>query len=229
MNRGAWQATLHGVAESRTGLSAHICTAMSSRFICVVAFHERDSLPFQDWIIFHCLYRLYLVYVFIYWWILGGGNGNPLQYSCLENPMDRGAWLATVHGVSKETQLSHWALWIFELLPSLGCWELCCYKHASVSLDSAFDSFEYIPRGGIHFLYLNPDGIVLGFHLYHAGTLLSSRAGLWALGAIAQALFISVACWGWLTRQTASSCSITSSCLPPPSIQWLWEGCRLSF
>ena len=31
----------------------------------------------------------------------GGGNGNPLQYSCLEHPMDRGAWRATVHGVTK--------------------------------------------------------------------------------------------------------------------------------
>jgi len=31
----------------------------------------------------------------------GGGNGNPLQYSCLENSMDRGAWWATVHGVAK--------------------------------------------------------------------------------------------------------------------------------
>ena len=31
----------------------------------------------------------------------GGGNGNPLQYSCLENLMDRGAWLATVRGVAK--------------------------------------------------------------------------------------------------------------------------------
>ena len=30
-----------------------------------------------------------------------GGNGNPLQYSCLENPLDRGAWWATVHGVAK--------------------------------------------------------------------------------------------------------------------------------
>ena len=29
-------------------------------------------------------------------------NGNPLQYSCLENPMDKGAWWATVHGVAKE-------------------------------------------------------------------------------------------------------------------------------
>ena len=32
----------------------------------------------------------------------GGGNGNPLQYSCLENPTDRGAWGATVHGVTKD-------------------------------------------------------------------------------------------------------------------------------
>ena len=40
----------------------------------------------------------------------GGGHGNPLQYSCLENPMDRGAWQATVHGVPKSwTCLSDWA------------------------------------------------------------------------------------------------------------------------
>ena len=31
----------------------------------------------------------------------GEGNGNPLQYSCLENPMDGGAWQAAVHGVTK--------------------------------------------------------------------------------------------------------------------------------
>ena len=31
----------------------------------------------------------------------GGGNSNPLQYSCLENPMDRGPWRAAVHGVAK--------------------------------------------------------------------------------------------------------------------------------
>ena len=31
----------------------------------------------------------------------GEGNGNPLQYSCLENPMDRGAWQAAVHGVPR--------------------------------------------------------------------------------------------------------------------------------
>ena len=38
----------------------------------------------------------------------GEGNGNPLQYSCQENPMDRGAWQATVHGVAKSwTRLSN--------------------------------------------------------------------------------------------------------------------------
>ena len=31
----------------------------------------------------------------------GGGHGNPIQYSCLENPMDRGAWQAMVHGITK--------------------------------------------------------------------------------------------------------------------------------
>ena len=40
----------------------------------------------------------------------GEGNGNPLQYSCLENPMDGGAWWATVHGVAKsQTRLSDFA------------------------------------------------------------------------------------------------------------------------
>ena len=33
--------------------------------------------------------------------IPGGGHGNPLHYSCLENPTDRGAWWATVHGITE--------------------------------------------------------------------------------------------------------------------------------
>ena len=36
----------------------------------------------------------------------GEGNGNPLQYSCLENPMDRGAWWATVHTGRKESDMT---------------------------------------------------------------------------------------------------------------------------
>ena len=35
----------------------------------------------------------------------GEGNGNPLQYSCPRNPMDRGAWWAIVHGVTKESDM----------------------------------------------------------------------------------------------------------------------------
>ena len=58
----------------------------------------------------------------------GGGHGNPLQYFCLENPMDRGAWQATVHRISKsQTQLkqhsllhTHIPVWLVPLsAPSL--------------------------------------------------------------------------------------------------------------
>ena len=46
----------------------------------------------------------------------GEGDGTPLQYSCLENPMDRGAWRATVHGVAKsQTRLSN-----FTSVPQVG-------------------------------------------------------------------------------------------------------------
>ena len=41
---------------------------------------------------------------------MGEGNGNPLQYSCLENPVDRGAWWAVVHGVAKsQTRLKQFS------------------------------------------------------------------------------------------------------------------------
>ena len=48
------------------------------------------------------------------------GNGNPLQYSCLENSMDWRAWLATVHGVAKSwTQMSNFTFTFFPMLKSL--------------------------------------------------------------------------------------------------------------
>ena len=48
----------------------------------------------------------------------GEGNGNPLQYSCLENPMERGAYRATFHGVTKsKTGLSKHALMLHICLP----------------------------------------------------------------------------------------------------------------
>ena len=50
----------------------------------------------------------------------GGGHSNPLQYSCLENPMDRGAWWATVHGVTKSrTQLK----WLSMHTCTLSLWD----------------------------------------------------------------------------------------------------------
>ena len=50
----------------------------------------------------------------------GEGNGNPLQYSCLENPMDREAWLTTVHGISQsQTQLSDFNFFHFHA-PNIG-------------------------------------------------------------------------------------------------------------
>ena len=43
----------------------------------------------------------------------GGRHGNPLHYSCLENPMDRGVWSATVHGVSESGTTEHTLLTVF--------------------------------------------------------------------------------------------------------------------
>ena len=52
---------------------------------------------------------------------LGGGHGHPLQYSCLENPMDRGAWRATVHGV---TRSQTWLKWLSRHACMLSVWDL---------------------------------------------------------------------------------------------------------
>ena len=50
----------------------------------------------------------------------GGGNGNPLQYSCLENAMDREAWQATVHDVTEsQTWLSDWTHTSLNIVPCL--------------------------------------------------------------------------------------------------------------
>ena len=50
-------------------------------------------------------------------YVLGEGNGNPLQYSLLENPMDGGSWWAAVHGVAKSrTRLSNYFLFSFHAL-----------------------------------------------------------------------------------------------------------------
>ena len=77
---------------------------------------------------------------------IGGGNGNPLQCSCLENPMDRGAWWAAVCGVTQSrTRLKRlsssstyiytahlypfFCHWTFRLLPCLAHYKQCCCEH----------------------------------------------------------------------------------------------------
>ena len=54
-----------------------------------------------------CIFNLHNVVWYISFSFSGEGNGNPLQYSCLANPMDGGAWKAAVHGVTRsQTRLS---------------------------------------------------------------------------------------------------------------------------
>ena len=107
--RGAWWATVYGVAKSQTRLSTYHYHKIASIIVCAPVFISLGYLPRSG----------------IAGWDFSGGsdgkasaynagdpgsipgsgrspgegNGNPLQYSCLENSMDREAWWATVHGV----------------------------------------------------------------------------------------------------------------------------------
>jgi len=51
----------------------------------------------------------------------GEGNGNPLQFSCLENPIGRGAWWATVHGISKESDTTEQLYFHFPFFKECSC------------------------------------------------------------------------------------------------------------
>jgi len=113
MDKGAWQATAHGVAKSQTWLSNfhkhtpqlsgnYIINGLS---ILYCGFSERNRFE----IAFHWFLESSI--------LIGEGNGNPLQYSCMENPMDGGAWWAAVYGVARSrTRLSD-----FTLFFSLSC------------------------------------------------------------------------------------------------------------
>ena len=71
------------------------------------------------------------------------GRGNPLQYSCLENPMDRGPWQATVHGVANESYKTETTPWTaaYQAPPSMGF--------------SRQDYWRNIPSKGIHSIFMN--------------------------------------------------------------------------
>ena len=74
---------------------------------------------------------------------LGGGHGNPLQYTCLENSMDRGTWWATVRGLQRQTWLKrlntaipHWMDFPHFVCPFIS-WGMLRYFHFVVKMDNA--------------------------------------------------------------------------------------------
>ena len=107
MDRGAWQATVHGVAESRTRLSDFTFTFTLAEIFPVAQMakkNEKNKITSLRYIFNYVIPQE----------VVGEGNGSPLQYSCLENPMDGGAWQATVHGVAKSrTRLSDFTFTFF--------------------------------------------------------------------------------------------------------------------
>ena len=89
MDEGAWWATVCGVAKSHTTERlTHTCITSFPGGI-VGKNPPASALGAGD------------VGLILGLGKSGEGNGNPLQYSCLENSMDRGAWWVTVHGVTK--------------------------------------------------------------------------------------------------------------------------------
>ena len=89
-------------------------------FLFTFNFQQFESdISWWFFFLFIYLFDIYILVFFFFFFffspvcltLFGEGNGTPLQYSCLENPMDRGAWWAAVHGVARSrTQLSDFTL-----------------------------------------------------------------------------------------------------------------------
>ena len=102
MDREVWHATVHGLTKSQTRLSSELNWPVWA-LACILSFFIRTTTIIL-WAITvpHSVLGSSII-GFDHWFgkIIETGNGNPLQYSCLENFMGRGAWWATVHGVPK--------------------------------------------------------------------------------------------------------------------------------
>ena len=107
----------------------------------------------------------------------GIGNGNPLQYSCLDNSKDRGAWWATVHGVVKSsTQLStHTHTRGRNSLDTLHVFKEDPYWCPFLLLSSFFLKYIYLAALG-----LSCDTQDLQFSLWHVGSSSLTRDWTWA-------------------------------------------------
>ena len=94
-------------------------------------------------------------------------NGNPLQYSCLENPMDGGAWWATVHGVAtSRTQLSDFT---FTFTIQRYYIITCCIPHAMhfTAVTHLFCNWKFVLLNLLHqFLYLSLYIKYISFFIY---------------------------------------------------------------
>ena len=111
-DREAWRATVHGVTKSGTHSESTpppppIDTSLSAGTTQVSSFKwcpVGGGVP----IISHKSQCFFFVALEILIRYPGGGPPHPLQYSCLENPMDRGTWLAIVHRVTKSQTRVKW-------------------------------------------------------------------------------------------------------------------------
>ena len=134
MDRTAWRATVHGVTQS---WPAHTYTHtqyiyIMCAWVCVCVYTNTLIYVYINIFIFIYIYIYIHVYLYTHAHI-GEGKGNPLQYSCLENPMDTGAWWATVHGVPKSwTQLkwhsTYTYICIYLLHLNWHAWNKCFMK-----------------------------------------------------------------------------------------------------
>ena len=109
MNKGTWWATVHGVTESNTTMTKH-STSTSETTTTLPPPPYLQDMVYSAALGFPssaggkqpaCQVVRGADLIPGLGKPPGGGNGNPLQSFCLENPMDRGAWWATVHGMAK--------------------------------------------------------------------------------------------------------------------------------
>ena len=106
MDRGAWLAAVHGVAKSQTRLSDFTFTLWRRKWQPTPMFLPGESRGQESLVGCHLwghtepdmTEQLHFDFSVSY---IGEENGNPLQYSCLENPRDGGAWWAAVYGVAQ--------------------------------------------------------------------------------------------------------------------------------